>query len=212
MNDPHRLTMLSFVKDLPNIVSLLGLMSAVFGIYFAIIGVFYASIIGIIWAVLFDWWDGLIASKMKGRTKDQAAFGGHLDSLIDIVRFGVLPAIILLSYGNYSIWFLPGGFALVAGCAIRLSYFNVYGLIDGKAYTGLAVDYNGLILSFAFLFERFFSHTYFSIVLYVLLMMVFILNLSSIRIPKIPKKWIYAIAAYVIIVSIYFGWILWNGY
>ena len=47
-------------------------------------------------------------------------------------------------------FFIPGAFVVVAGCAIRLSYFNVFGLTDAKAYTGLPVDYNGLILSFAF--------------------------------------------------------------
>ena len=210
MNDPHRLSMLSFVKDLPNIVSLLGLMSAVVGIYFAIIGVFYASIIGILWAVLFDWWDGLIASKMKGRTKDQAAFGGHLDSLIDIVSFGVLPAIILLSYGNYSLWFLPGGFALVAGCAIRLSYFNVYGLIDSKTYRGFPLDNNGIVFAAVFLVKDFFTHSTFAIIIYSTLILLSALNLSSISIPKFGGKWVYALVCYVLVLTGIFGWKLWN--
>jgi CDP-diacylglycerol--serine O-phosphatidyltransferase len=42
--------------------------------------------IGMIWAVAFDWADGLIARKMKGRTSQQGFFGGQLDSLIDINR------------------------------------------------------------------------------------------------------------------------------
>ena len=200
--------MVGFIYDLPNICSLLGLLSAVIGIYFAIEGVYYAAIIGISWAVLFDWLDGLVAGKIKGRTDDHRLFGQQLDSLIDIVSFGVLPAIILLSYGNYSPWFIPGGFIFIAGSAIRLSYFNVYGLVGGKTYTGLAVDYSGLILSFAFLFEQFFSHTTFAIVLHLLLMIITTLNLASIKIPKIPKKWILAIAAYVCIISLYFGWLL----
>jgi len=206
-----RLSMLSFVKDLPNIISLLGLLSAVIGVFFAVKQVYYAAIIGLLWAVLFDWLDGLIAGKMKYRTEEQAAFGGQIDSLIDIVSFGVLPAVILFSYGNFSPWFIPGAFVVVAACAIRLSYFNVFGLTDAKTYTGLAVDYNGLILSFAFLFERFFSHTNFSIGLYVLLMIVSGLNLAQIPIKKFSKKWISVIAGYVFILSIYFGWILWNG-
>jgi CDP-diacylglycerol--serine O-phosphatidyltransferase len=125
MNDKQQISVLSFIKDLPNICSLLGLMSAVVGIYFAIQGNFQAAIIGVLWAVLFDWYDGIIARKMKSRTKVQGVFGTQLDSMIDIVSFGILPAIILLSYGNYNIWFLPGAFVIIAASAIRLTYFNV---------------------------------------------------------------------------------------
>lgn len=198
-------SIVSFIVDLPNVCTLCGLLSAFLGIYFAILGNFYFAVIGGLWAVLFDWLDGLIASKMKGRTKDSSDFGGQLDSLIDIVSFGVLPAIILISYTNYNLWSMPVGFAIIAACAIRLSYFNVYGLTDSKKYTGLAVDYNGLIVSFAFLFERFFNKTSFSIGLAILLIVITTLNLSSIQIPKFSKKWLIGIAAYVFTVTIYLG-------
>lgn len=198
-------SMISFVFDLPNICTLCGLLSSFLGIYFAIQGNVYFAVIGGLWAVLFDWSDGLIASKMKGRTSDDRAFGGQLDSLIDIVSFGVLPAIILLSYTNYSFWSIAVGFGIIAACAIRLSYFNVYGLTGGKTYTGLAVDYNGLIVSFAFLFESFFAKTSFSIGLTILLAVVFSLNLASIQIPKFSKNWLFGIAAYVIGMTIYLG-------
>ena len=210
MNNSHQVGMLSFVKDLPNIISLLGLLCAVFGIYFAIEGNFLASIIAVLWAVLFDWFDGIIASKMKNRTKEQGDFGAQLDSMIDIVSFGILPAIILLSYGNYSVWFMPGAFIIIAISAIRLSYFNVYGLIDSKTYIGLALDNNVLILAFIFLFESFFSHTTFSIIIYTLLMLLSALNLASIPTPKFGGKWIYALVAYVLVMTTVFGWILWG--
>ena len=202
---PKALGMVGFIKDLPNICSLTGLLSAILGIYFALLGHVYIAIVGLLWAVLFDWLDGLIASKMTGRTDAHRAFGGQLDSLIDMVSFGVLPAKILLSYSDYNPWFVPGAFVIVASCAIRLSYFNIYGLTGGKTYTGLAVDYNGLIISFAFLFETFFNQTPFSIGLYALVILIASLNLASIQIPKFSKKWIYCIAAYVIGLSIYYG-------
>ena len=84
-NNRQQPGMLTFAKDLPNVCSLLGLLSAVFAIYFAIIGNFPASIIGVLWAVVFDWYDGIIAREMKGRTEVQSAYGAQLDSLIDIV-------------------------------------------------------------------------------------------------------------------------------
>ncbi|NOZ34860.1 MAG: CDP-alcohol phosphatidyltransferase [Chlorobi bacterium] len=202
--------MLTFAKDLPNICSLIGLLSAVLGIYFAIKGNFPAAIIGVLWAVLFDWYDGIIARKLKGRTKIQGIFGAQLDSMIDIVSFGILPAIILLSYGNYSVWFIPGAFVIIATGTIRLSYFNVYGLIDSKTYKGLALDNNVLILAFVFLFEHFFKHSTFSIFIYVILMILSALNLSSIPTPKFGGKWIYVLVIYVITLTSVFGWILYN--
>lgn len=212
MSDKKQAGMLTFAKDLPNICSLFGLLSAVLGIYFAIAGNFPAAIIGVLWAVLFDWYDGIIARKMKGRTKELGAFGSQLDSMIDIVSFGILPAILLLSYGNYNIWFIPGAFVIIATSAIRLSYFNIYGLIDSKTYKGLALDNNVLILAFVFLFESFFHHSTFSILIYILLMILSAFNLSSVPTPKFGGKWIYVLIIYVLILTSLFGWILYSRY
>lgn len=210
MSEKKQAGMLTFAKDLPNICSLLGLLSAVLAIYFAVNGNFPASIIGIVWAVLFDWYDGIIARKMKGRTKEQGVFGAQLDSMIDIVSFGVFPAILLLSYGNYNIWFIPGAFVIIATSAIRLSYFNIYGLIDSKTYKGLALDNNVLILAFVFLFENLFRHSTFSILIYIILMLLSAVNLSSIPTPKFGGKWVYVLIVYVLVLTSIFGWILMN--
>ncbi|MFT4898286.1 MAG: CDP-diacylglycerol--serine O-phosphatidyltransferase, partial [Flavobacteriales bacterium] len=110
-------SMISFLFDLPNICTLCGLLSAFLGIYFAVQGNIYFAVIGGIWSVLFDWLDGFVASKLKGRTKDDRLFGGQLDSLSDMVSFGVLPAFILLSYTNYSVLSVLVGFSVIAGCA-----------------------------------------------------------------------------------------------
>jgi CDP-diacylglycerol--serine O-phosphatidyltransferase len=212
MNNRQQASMLSLAKDLPNICSLLGLLSAVLGIYFAIVGNFPAAIIGVLWAVLFDWYDGIIARKMKGRTKAQGVFGSQLDSMIDIVSFGMLPAIFLLSYGNFNVWFIPGAYVIIATSAIRLSYFNVYGLIDSKTYKGLALDNNVLILAFMFLFESFFKHSTFSIIIYIVFMILSAFNLSSIPTPKFGGKWIYVLVIYVLVLTSIFGWILYNRF
>lgn len=46
-------TILSFVKDLPNLCSLAGLACTILSIYFSILGIYYAAMIGMIWAVAF---------------------------------------------------------------------------------------------------------------------------------------------------------------
>ena len=201
-------TILSFVRDLPNICSLAGLLCAVLGIYFAVLGNFPAAIIGVIWATLFDWGDGIIARQMKGRTEESRAFGEQLDSLIDIVSFGVLPALILLSYGEFSPLFLPGAFLIIAACAIRLSYFNVFGLNEDSSYIGMAVDNNGIILAFVFLFESILNHTFFSVLLYLIIVAVAALNVAPIRTPKFTGKWVYVLTAYVLGLTTIYGWML----
>ena len=207
---PNAPTMLYFARDLPNICSLAGLLCAVLGIYYAILGIFPVAIIGVLWAVLFDWADGIIARQIKGRTDHHRAIGGQLDSLIDIVSFGVFPAIFLLSYGKFSLWFLPGAFLIVAVSAIRLSYFNVFGLIDDKTYSGLALDNNIIIFAFAFLFEGFINYKVFSIIIYVLLMILLVFNLAPVRAPKFAGKWFYVLIVYTLVLTVIYGLLCWN--
>jgi phosphatidylserine synthase len=198
--------MLWFALDLPNVCSLAGLLSAVLGVYFAIRGVFPAAMIGLLWAVVFDWSDGLIARRMKGRTEDQRAFGGQLDSLIDLVSFSIAPAVLLLSVGRFSPWFIPGAFVMIATGVIRLSYFNVFGLADDSTYRGLALDNNVIILALLFVFRLAVSAPVFTIVLYVALMVLAALNVAPIRTPKLNGRWYYAVTLYAVCLSAIYGW------
>lgn len=199
---------LSYVKDLPNLCSLAGLACTVLAIYCSILGVYSAVMIGMIWAVAFDWADGLIARRMKGRTGDDSAFGGQLDMLIDIVSYGVTPAIVLLSYGKFEPVFLLGAFLMVAGAAIRLSYFSTFGLAGGTKYTGLALDNNSIILVFLFLFEGFFNEGTFTVVLYASCLGLTALNVSQIKTPKLsgnPRN-VFILAAYTLAITAIYGW------
>lgn len=203
---PAPKTILSFAKDLPNICSLAGLFCAVLGIYFAVLGNFPAAMIGLLWAVFFDWSDGIIARRMQGRTDEQRTFGGQLDSLIDIVSFGICPAVVLLSYGQFSPWFIPGAFIIVAAGVIRLSYFNVFGLVGESTYMGLALDNNVIILVFVFLFNGLVSQTTFTVILYTLLVVLAILNVTSIRTPKLAGRWYYVLSVYTLVLTTIYGW------
>ena len=194
--------MLSFARDLPNLCSLAGLLAALLGLYFAIRGVYPAAVIGLLWAVVFDWSDGLIARRMKDRTAEQRAFGAQLDSLIDVVSFSVAPAVLLLSLGDFSPWFIPGAFVIVATGVIRLSYFNVFGLLDAKTYRGLPLDTNVLVLAILFVFEPLIGATVFAIALYAALLLLSALNLAPIATPKLGGRWYYAVIGYALVLSV----------
>ena len=199
-------TILSIANDLPNICSLVGLLCAVLAIYYSVLENYSAAMIGLIWAVFFDWSDGIIARRMKGRTKEHQLLGAQLDSLIDIVSFAICPAIILLSLGHFSPWFIPGAFIIVATSVIRLSYFNVFGLVDKSTYMGLAIDNNIIILVFVFLFNGLISHTAFSVFIYILLMLLAAFNVAPIKTPKFAGRWYYALIVYSIVMSVIYGW------
>jgi CDP-diacylglycerol--serine O-phosphatidyltransferase len=198
--------MLSFARDRPNIASLAGLLCATLGIYFAIRGTYPAAMIALLWAVVFDWADGRIARRMPGRTVEQAAFGAQLDSLIDVVSFSVAPAVLLLSLGRFSPWYVPGAFVVLATGVIRLSYFNVFGLVDGSSYRGMALDNNVLVLGLLFVLEPALGQTTFSVALYITLMILAALNIAPIATPKLGGRWFYAVVLYAMVFTGIYVW------
>lgn len=211
MEDPNRErldrpSILSSARDLPNLCSLLGLSSALLGIYYALRGAFPAAMIGVLWAVFFDWSDGLIARRIPGRTQEQRAIGAQLDSLIDVVSFSVLPAVVLLSYGELSPWFIPGAFVILSTGVMRLSHFNVFGLADKSTYTGLALDNNTIVLAFVFFFDGLVDRDTFTVILYTTLMALAAMNVAPVRTPKLPGGWYYGLVVYVVVMTAVFGW------
>ena len=164
--------------------------------------------IGMVWAVAFDWADGLVARRIKGRTSKQGFFGGQLDSLIDIVNYGVSPAILLLSYGKFEPIFLLGVFVIISASAIRLSYFNTYGLSGGTKYTGMALDNNSLVLVLIFAFEGVFEQGVFSVILYISCLGLAYLNVSEIKTPKLSgsTRNVYILAIYTLAITTFYTW------
>lgn len=191
-------SILSFIRDLPNICSLMGLVCSILAIYFMFIGIYQIAMIGMIWAVGFDWADGIIARKIQNRTKEEKIFGGQLDLLIDIVSYGIAPAILILSFSNFNpLFLLPALIMLIFG-VMRLSYFSTFGLSEEAKYTGLAIDNNSIVLVFIFIFSGYFDKIVFSILLGIVGVFLAILNISDIKTPKLSGN-----PVNVLILSIY---------
>lgn len=201
-------SILSYIWDLPNLCSLAGLGCTLLAIYFIILEVYSAAMIGMIWAVAFDWADGLVARKMKGRTGGDRMFGGQLDLLIDIVSYGVTPAILILSYGNFDPIFLPVVFIMLVTGVIRLSYFSTFGLSGGSKYTGLAIDNNSIFFVFIFLFEGLFTGWVFSLIICICGLGLAALNVSQIKTPKLSGKPINVLilAVYTLGITVIYGY------
>ena len=108
---------------LPNMLTLFGVCIGLTSIRFALDGKFEFAIIAIIFAALIDGLDGRIARLIKGTSK----VGKELDSLTDMISFGVAPAFIMYfwklnTFGRFG-WLVC--LIYVICVALRLARFNV---------------------------------------------------------------------------------------
>ncbi|MBR2042647.1 MAG: CDP-alcohol phosphatidyltransferase family protein [Oscillospiraceae bacterium] len=139
------------------ILTYMGAAAAICGIFFSASGYPLWGVICLLFAGLTDMFDGKVASTMK-RNEAEKAFGIQIDSLCDLVSFGVLPVAIGYGIG------LDGGFFYASGaiyllCAIiRLAYFNVDEAQRQKTETGRRKIYYGLpVTSAAIIFPMVFG-------------------------------------------------------
>jgi len=201
---------LSFLFDKPNIITLLGLSIGFLSIYFSLVQNFSAAIIALLWAVLMDWFDGLVARRMQGRSESHKLFGGQMDSLVDLVVSATGPAILLLSVGEFSPWFYPGALVLVMAGVLRLAYYGVFGLDENGTHAGLTIDNTPLVVSAVFLLYTFINHNIFSVVLYVTILVMSFLHVAPFRMGKLGGRWYYAVTAYVVIMTALYTFIIWT--
>ena len=132
------------VYDYTVILTYMSLCSAVLGIVFADQGRFTGAVLCVLTSGIFDAFDGTVARTKKNRTEDEKAFGIQLDSLCDVVAFGVCPAFICYSMGTDGV--LGVAFAMLyCLCAvIRLAFFNVLEANRQKTEGGCNKYYRGL--------------------------------------------------------------------
>ena len=106
----------------PNAESALARCFGLTGVRFAVGGEWEKAVFSIVIAAVLDGMDGRIARLLKGESR----FGAELDSLSDVIAFGVSPAIILYLWSLQALPQLGWLFALAHAvcCALRLARFN----------------------------------------------------------------------------------------
>src|ERR1051325_5973813 len=114
---------LPFGKFIPNALTVLALCTGATAIRFALSGHWQAAVVAIVIAAVLDTLDGRIARLLGLDSK----FGAQLDSLADLVSFGIAPAVLVymwtLYHGGGAGWTIALVFC--ACCAIRLARFNI---------------------------------------------------------------------------------------
>ncbi len=129
--------------EFPHVLTLLNLVAGIISILFSVAGDYRLASIFIIVAVFFDMLDGRIARYMNKVT----SLGKELDSLCDIVSFGVAPVVLAFqTTQNISEGWIFAAIIYVvflAAGALRLARFN---LKEMKHFEGMPITLNGMIV------------------------------------------------------------------
>lgn len=127
------------------LLTYLGAATALLGVAFAWGGALRPAMLCLVLAGLCDLFDGVVARRCH-RSELERAFGVQIDSLVDVVSFLALPAVLCLAVAGAG-W-LPGAVVYVLCGVIRLAWFNLHADSEGPVdcYTGLPVTYAALVL------------------------------------------------------------------
>ena len=171
---------------LPNIFTLVGVCIGLTSIKFAFDGNFKFSVLAIIAAGLIDGLDGRIARLIKGTSK----VGKELDSLTDVISFGVAPAFIMYfwklnEFGRVG-WFIC--LIYIVAVALRLARFNVNSSDEpswkDNFFEGIPSPAGGILVLMPLFIS--FSELTFLNLSYDLLVPILFFSISILLISKVP--------------------------
>ena len=144
-------------KHIPNGVTCLNLFSGCLGIVYAFQGELKLASYAILAAAIFDFLDGMLARLLKAYSD----IGKQLDSLADVVSFGVLPSVLIYQLflqspqeGLLSTWINYSAFLIAVFSALRLAKFNI-DVRQSENFIGLPTPANALLISsFPFIIDQ----------------------------------------------------------
>lgn len=178
-----------------NIVSFLGLICAVVGMYLCYVHKVSYAVLLLAIAGIFDGFDGSFAKKYR-KPDANPEYGVQLDSLIDIVSSGVFPIVVCFSLGFtnfYNVIF----YIIFIICGItRLTYYNVNSS-DKKYFCGLPITCSTFVIPIVYFITKN------SIVYMISLLTLSILYISNIKIskPKLSLRVVSSLLGLIIIIT-----------
>lgn len=133
-------------KHIPNAVTCLNLLFGCLGIVFAFQGDLEWASYSILIAAIFDFFDGMLARLLKAYSD----IGKDLDSLADMVSFGVLPSVIVyqlfLLSSSTDQWINFSAFLITIFSALRLAKFN-NDVRQSENFIGLPTPANAMLIA-----------------------------------------------------------------
>lgn len=132
-------------KHIPNAITCLNLFSGCLGVIYAFRGDLQYASLAILVAAVFDFLDGMVARALKAYSD----IGKELDSLADMVSFGLLPSVIvyhLFLKSNAPNYMELSAFIIAIFSALRLAKFNV-DVRQSENFIGLPTPANALLIA-----------------------------------------------------------------
>jgi len=171
---------------LPNALTLINVCIGLSSIKFALDSKFELSVIAIIFAAIFDMLDGRVARLIKGTS----LVGKELDSLADVISFGVAPAFIMYFWSLNNLgkfgWLLS--MVYVVCVALRLARFNVSTSTEpswkDNFFEGIPSPAGGIIVLMPLVFSL--SEIDIVVVNYNIVVAIFFITISFLLISKVP--------------------------
>ena len=204
------------VYDYTVILTYISLWISIGGMMFAVNGHLHLGVMCLAISGLCDMFDGKIARTKKNRTEDQKRFGIQIDSLCDIVCFGVCPVIICWFSGMQTPWEVSILIFYCLAGLIRLAYYNVMEekrqnetSENRKYYQGLPITSMSVALPLLFVFAPL-CRGYFLIWLHLLVLAVGVLFITDFRFRKPTNKELAVLVA-VVGVAVLRGLLIWKG-
>lgn len=194
------------VYDYTVVLTYLSFLSSLTGIYFALNGNSFAAIICLMFSGLCDMFDGKVARTKKNRTDEEKKFGIQIDSLSDLVAFGLLPSVIGYGLGIADTWMFFVLYLLPLCALIRLAFFNVNEEIRSSKtdevrteYLGLPVTSTAIILPIIYFLKKV-TESYFVYIYAIALLVISILFITKFKMVKFKTKGLIVLACIGIII------------
>ena len=197
--------------DYTVIMTYISVVSSMIGIFCAVTDHISAAVCCLAFSGLCDMFDGKIARTKKNRTEEEKCFGIQIDSLADIVCFGILPIVLGFKLGMYHIYGIA--ILLFYGLAglIRLAYFNVMEekrqnetSENRKYYQGLPITSMSVIMPLLFMVSVFFpGFRYFLVCLHIAMLLVGFLFILNFRFRKPTNRELVILVAVVAVAVLF---------
>lgn len=188
------------VYDYTVLLTYISFISGLTGIYFAVNGNTFIAIMCLMFSGLCDMFDGKVARTKKNRTEEDKRYGIQVDSLSDLVAFGVLPSAIGYGLGIGNTWMFFVLYLIPLCALIRLAFFNVNEEIRSSKtdevrteYLGLPVTSTAIILPVIYFLKKI-TGAYFIYIYAASLLIISILFIKKFKMVKFKTKGLIVLA------------------
>lgn len=181
---------IGFYRDC-DLLTMTGTCLALLGCVFAINGNRLIPIFLLILSGICDGFDGKLARRHKS-TEEQSTYGVQLDSLSDLIAFGVFPLVLTISALPKNCYYAWVALIFYSICGmIRLAYFNtldICGKSEKGYFIGAPITTISIIYPIVYLLCFYFKFAYFDIIATVFFILVGLSFIYRMRIKKLDDK------------------------